>query len=392
MDELIKNVVNDTIKWRRDLHQIPEVGQELPKTSEYVCSQLDSMGIEYRKNVGLPSAIVATLEGTKSGGGKTIALRADMDGLPIAEETNLPFASKNGAMHACGHDAHTAILLGTIKVLNQMKDQFSGKVKFLFQPAEEISAGAQPMIEAGCLEGVDAIIGLHVGNISNSGAAGTAIFSKGSMMACLDRWTLKVNGVGAHGAYPHESHDTIVMAGHIISAIQEIISRELNPVDPGVITVGMVKGGTAYNIIPDCVYMEGTARAVKQDTREYISERIGSIAKNIANAFRGDVEYEYIFGAPPLVNDDEFTDKVIESAKKAIGEENILLMESPVMGGEDFAYYLEKVPGTFIFLSTPLAIDGVFYPHHNSKFAIDEQYFDRAIAIFVQSAIDFLNN
>lgn len=392
MDELIKNVVNDVIKWRRDLHQIPEVGQDLPKTSEYVCSQLDSMGIEYEKNVGLSSAIVATLEGTKSGGGKNIALRADMDGLPIAEETNLPFASKNGAMHACGHDAHTAILLGTIKILNQMKDQFSGKVKFLFQPAEEISAGAQPMIEAGCLNGVDAIIGLHVGNISNSGTVGTAIFSKGSMMACLDRWTLTVNGLGAHGAYPHESHDTIVMTGHIISAIQEIISRELNPVDPGVITIGIVKGGSAYNIIPGSVYMEGTARAVKQNTREYISERLGSVAKNIANAFRGDVEYEYIFGAPPLVNDEEFTEKVMESAMKAIGEDNVVLMESPVMGGEDFAYYLEKVPGTFIFLSNPLPIDGVCYPHHNSKFAIDEQYFDRAIAIFVQSAIDFLNN
>lgn len=391
MKELINGVMDDVIKWRRDLHQIPEIGVDLPQTSEYVCKQLDNMGVSYKRGVGIEHAIVAAIEGTKEGEKKTLALRADMDALPVAEETGLPFASKSGNMHGCGHDAHTAILLGTIKVLNQMRDKFSGRVVFLFQPGEEISAGAEPMVKAGCLEGVDGIIGIHVGNIRSDGVPGAAYFKMGSMMACLDKWFMTITGVGSHGAYPHNSHDPIVMQAHIITAIQEIISRELNPVDPGVVTVGIVDGGSAYNVIPGSVYLEGTARAVNQKTREYISKRIGEIAESVAKAFRGSIDYNYIFGAPPVVNDDEFTTKVIESSKKAIGEENVQLMSSPVMGGEDFAYYLEKVPGTFIFLSNPLEVDGVCYPHHNSKFAIDEQYFDRGIAIFVQSTINFLN-
>lgn len=390
MQELIKNVMNEVISWRRDLHQIPEIGNELPKTSAYVAGQLDKMGVSYTKGVGIEHAIVATIEGTKEGHKKTIALRADMDALPVVEETGLPFASKNGSMHACGHDAHTACLLGTIKVLNQMKDQFSGKIVFLFQPGEEVSTGAEPMVKAGCLDGVDGIIGIHFGNIANEFMPGIAYFKAGSMMACLDKWFMTIHGIGSHGAYPHGSHDPILMQAHIIAALQEIVSRELNPVDPGVVTVGIVKGGSTYNVIPGSVYLEGTARAVKQKTREYISKRIGEIAESVAKAFRGTVDFNYIFGAPPVVNNEEFTLKVMESSRKAIGEENVQMLGNPVMGGEDFAYYLEKVPGTFIFLTNPLAVDGTCYPHHNSKFAIDEQYFDRGIKIFVQSVLDFL--
>ncbi|MGD9569555.1 MAG: M20 family metallopeptidase [Sedimentibacter sp.] len=390
MQELIKNVMDEVVIWRRDLHQIPEIGNDIPKTSAYVAEQLEKMGISYIKGVGIEHAIVATIQGTKEGQGKTLALRADMDALPVVEETGLPFASKNGNMHACGHDAHTASLLGTAKVLNQIKDQFSGKIVLLFQPGEEVSAGAEPMVKAGCLDGVDGIIGIHVGNISSDGVPGNAYFKFGSMMACLDKWNMTINGVGSHGAYPHGSHDPVVMQAHIITAVQEIISRELNPVDPGVVTVGIVKGGSAYNVIPGSVYLEGTARAVNQKTREYISKRIGEIAESVAKAFRGTIDYNYIFGAPPVVNHNEFTQNVIGSAKRAIGEENVQIMDNPVMGGEDFAYYLEKVPGTFIFVSNPLAIDGTCFPHHNSRFALDEQYFDRCIKIFVQSALDFL--
>ena len=390
MNDLINNVMDDIVKWRRDLHQIPEVGIELPMTSEYICKQLDEMGISYKKGVGIEYAIVAYMEGSKKGEGKTLALRADMDALPVLEQTGLPFQATNGNMHACGHDAHMAGLLGAIKVLNQMKDQFSGKLVFLFQPGEEISAGAEPMIKAGCLDGVDGIIGIHVGNISSIGDVGQAYFKKGPMMACLDKWYMTITGIGSHGAYPHDSRDPIVMQAYIITALQEIISRELSPVDPGVITVGIVKGGTGYNIIPGSVYLEGTARAVNEKTREYLSKRIGEVAESIAKAFRGSVEYNYIFGAPPLVNDNKFTEMVMESSKKVLGEKNVELMDNPVMGGEDFAYYLQKVPGTFIFVANPLKIDGVFYPHHNSKFAIDEQYLDISVKIFVQSALDFL--
>jgi amidohydrolase len=388
--KLSQDVSNQVIEWRRFLHQIPEIGQYLPNTSKYVCEQLDKMGIEYKTGVGLESAIVATIHG--KGEGRCIALRADMDALPVKEETGLTFASTNGYMHGCGHDAHTAILLGTIKALNQIKEHFNGKIKFLFQPAEEISAGAAPMIDGGALDGVDAIVGLHVGDISNEVGEGNALLNTGSMMACLDRFTLTVKGIGSHGAYPHLSKDPVVMSAHIITALQEIISRELDPVDPGVLTIGVVRGGSAYNVIPGEVFIEGTARAVNHKTREYIANRIGEVAQSIAKGFRSEVEYEYFHGAPPLVNDEKFTLKVFESAKKAIGEDKVHLIQKPVMGGEDFAFYLEKVPGTFIFLSTPLAIDGVQYPHHNCKFAINEEYFESGVAIFIQSALDFLQS
>lgn len=391
INKLSKDALNQVIEWRRALHQIPEIGINLPKTSAYVCEQLDKLGVSYKKGVGLDSAIVATIKGEK-GNGKTIALRADMDALPVKEETGLEFASKSENMHACGHDGHTSILLGTVKVLNDIKNQFAGKVVFIFQPGEETSEGAYPMIKAGCLENVDAIMGIHIGHISAEGKPGTALFNKGAMMACLDKWTMKIKGIGSHGAYPHNSHDPVVMTGNIISALQTIVSRELDPVDPGVITIGKISGGTTYNVIPGEVELEGTARAVNQETREFIAKRIEEVANLVANASRGEIEYKYKFGAPPLVNDESFTNNVIESAKKVLGEENIQIMSKPVMGGEDFAYYLNEIPGTFVFLSTPLEIDGIYYPHHNAKFAIDEKYFDRGISLFTQSALDFLNN
>jgi amidohydrolase len=386
---LSHDVSNSVINWRRDLHKIPEIGLLLPLTSKYICSQLDIMGIDYESGVGLEHAIVATVRGNCDG--NCIALRADMDGLPIREETGLEYASDNGYMHACGHDAHVAILLGAIKVINQLKHTFSGTVKFLFQPGEEISGGAKPMIEGGALEGVDAIIGMHVGHITDEISSGHALLNAGSMMACLDRFTVDVKGVGAHGAYPQDSRDSIVMACQIVTALQEIISRELDPVEPGVITVGKIHGGSAYNIIPDEVHFEGTARAVNQKTREYIAKRIKEISKSIAEGFRGSAHCEYYYGAPPLVNDEKFTLKVYNSIIKAIGEDCVHLKSRPVMGGEDFSYYLEKIPGTFIFLSTPMQIDGQDYPHHNSKFALGEEYFESGVAIFVQATLDFLN-
>lgn len=340
--KLAKDMLEDVISWRRDLHQIPEVGQYLPKTSDYVAKRLDEMGVTYKRGVGLESAIVASIEGTKEGPGKIIALRADMDALPVKEETGLPFASKNGNMHACGHDAHTAILLGAIKALNSLKDEFSGKIVFLFQPAEEISAGAKPMVDAGCLDGVDAVVGIHVGNISNEVSPGAALFSLGSMMACLDKWTMTINGVGSHGAYPHVSRDPVVIGSHIVLGIQEIISRELNPVDPGVITVGVFNGGSAYNVIPGFANLEGTARAVDQSTREFIAKRIEEVGTSIAKAFRGSIDYKYHFGAPPVVNDEEFTLKAIESAKKVMGEENVKIMQNLLWVGKILLIILKK--------------------------------------------------
>lgn len=390
--ELMKNVEAELINWRRDLHQIPETGVDLPKTVAYVKSVLDSLGVEYVDNVGLESAIVATMKGNQPDTGKVIALRADMDALPVLEDTGLPFASTNGCMHACGHDGHTSIMLATIKVLASLKDEFGGTIKFLFQPGEEISAGAEPMVKAGALKNpdVDQILGLHIGHIGGDVKPGTFSFRQGPMMACLDRFTLKVKGKGAHGAYPHQSKDTIVMASYIVTALQEIISREIEPAEPGVITIGMFNAGTGYNVIPGEVAIEGTARAVTEADREMLKTRIGEVAQGIAQAFRGSVEYEYFKGAPPLVNDKELAQKVYESARELFGEERVSWMSKPVMGGEDFAVYLQEVPGCFIFLENPGLIDGASYPHHNAKFDIDEAYLADGVGLFVQGALDLL--
>jgi len=384
-----KRVEESIINWRRDLHQIPEIGLNLEQTSQYVIKQLEKMGIEYRKNIGV-SGIVGLIKGDKPG--RTIALRADMDALPIKEETGLPFASKNGNMHACGHDAHTAILLGAAKVLNENKDKIKGNVKLIFQPAEEGPGGAKPMIEDGALKEpkVDAIMGLHVGNLTENSKEGSIMISYNNMMACLDRFKLKLIGKGCHGAYPETGVDPIVMAGYFISNVQSIISRELSPTDPAVVTIGKINGGFAYNIIPDSVELEGTVRAVDQKVRENIAKRIEDFAKGISETMRGTYEYEYVFGYPPLVNDKEFTKDFIESAKKIIPEEDIVEMKKPAMGGEDMAYFLNEVPGTFFFMSTPRAVNGEYYPHHNSKFDINEEILWKGAALLIQGAMDYL--
>jgi len=384
-----KRVEESIINWRRDLHQIPEIGLNLEQTSQYVIKQLEEMGIEYRKNIGV-SGIVGLIKGDKPG--RTIALRADMDALPIKEETGLPFASKNGNMHACGHDAHTAILLGAAKVLNENKDKIKGNVKLIFQPAEEGPGGAKPMIEDGALKEpkVDAIMGLHVGNLTENSKEGSIMVSYNNMMACLDRFKLKLIGKGCHGAYPETGVDPIAMAGYFISNVQSIISRELSPTDPAVVTIGKVNGGFAYNIIPDSVELEGTVRAVDQKVRENIAKRIEDFAKGISETMRGTYEYEYVFGYPPLVNDKEFTKDFIESAKKIIPEEDIVEMKKPAMGGEDMAYFLNEAPGTFFFMSTPRAVNGEYYPHHNSKFDINEEILWKGAALLIQGVMDYL--
>lgn len=389
--QLAKEVSQEVIKWRRDLHQIPEVGLQLPQTAKYVADRLEEMGIEYRENVGGISGIVGLIRGGQEG--KTIALRADMDALPVKEETGLDFASTNGNMHACGHDAHTAILLGAAKILSEHKDKLKGNVKLIFQPAEEGPGGAEPMLKDGAFENpkVDAVLGSHVGNIAPGLEKGEIYLNPGNMMACLDDFQITFKGIGSHGAYPHQGVDPVTMTSYGITSIQEILSRELEPTQPAVITVGTIHGGSAYNVIPGEVHVEGTARAVDQDTREYIAKRIGEIAENIAHGFRGKVEYNYHFGYPPLVNDREFTEKFRVSAEKVLPKERVKMMEKPVMGGEDFAYYLGEVQGTFIFISTPKAVDGEHYPHHNSKFDVGEDCLKTGVALFVQGAYDFLN-
>ncbi len=384
------NKSDQIISWRRDLHQIPELGNDLPQTYAYVTKRLDEMGVQYEGGVGVQHGIVAIIEGNRPG--KVIALRADMDALPVVENTGLPFQSTNGNMHACAHDAHTATLLGVIKEFVDMKGDFPGTVKFLFQPAEEISSGAEPMVQAGVLKNpeVDYVLGMHVGNISDEVPSGNFMFSTGPMMACLDRFTMKVIGKGSHGAYPHDSFDTLVASCYIVTALQELVSREISPTEPAVLTIGKLHCGSTYNVIPGEADIEGTARSVNQETREYMVKRIGEIAEGVAASFRCKVEFDYTYGAPPLVNDEATALKAMESAKKVVGEGRVQLAKKPVMGGEDYAYYLLEKPGAFIFFANPLAIEGFNYPHHNAKFAIDDSILRDAVDVFVQSTMDLL--
>ena len=384
----VKKIEPDIINWRRDLHQIPELGLELPNTIKYIKGKLDEMGIEYKTLVN-GNAIVSLIRGGKEG--RTIALRADMDALPIKEETNLPFASTNGCMHACGHDAHASMLLGAAKILNENKANLHGNVKLFFQPGEEYPGGALPMIEEGAMENVDSVLGLHAGAISKDVEKGKIGVSYGPMMASMDRILIKIKGKGAHGAYPELSIDPISTAAEVISALQRVVSREIKAVDPAVLSITRINGGFNQNIIPDNVELEGTVRTVNNETRQLIARRIEEITKGITAAMRADYEVQYDFKYPPLINSEEFTKFFVDSAKKIIAEEDIFEMKYPVMGGEDMAYFLEKAPGTFFFLSNPKEIDGVTYPHHNPKFDIDESLLYRGTALFVQTVFDYLS-
>lgn len=383
-------VEEDIIRWRRDLHRMPELGLELPKTVKYVCDRLDEMGIPYHTLVN-GNAVVALIEGDSKG--KTIGIRADMDALPVKEETGLDFASVNGCMHACGHDGHTAVLLGTAKVLNKFKSELNGNVKLLFQPGEEYPGGAQPMIEEGALENpkVDAVIGLHEGRISEAVTKGKIGVTYGPMMASMDRIFIRIIGKGSHGAYPEDSVDPISTAAEVISALQRVVSREIKAVEPAVLSITRIQGGFNQNVIPGEVELEGTVRTFNNETRQFIAKRIDEITKGITGAMRATYELQYDFKYPPLINNKEFTEFFVRSAQKVIPTEDIVEMEHPVMGGEDMAYFLEKVPGTFFFLSNPGEIEGQTYPHHNPRFDIDEAFLKRGAALFVQTVFDYLN-
>lgn len=365
------------INWRRNLHQIPETEVDTPQTEAYICSQLDELGIPYRKGVG-GHGIVAVLEGKKKG--PVFAIRADMDGLPIREETGLSFASTNGNMHACGHDAHAAMGLGSAYILSQNREALEGTVKFIFQPGEEGCkegpGGAKRMIDDGALEApsVDAIIALHTGSIWKEGIKpGEIAVRYGSAMACMDRFEITIKGKGSHGAYPHGSIDPISIGTQIVTELQTIVSREMDPLEPAVVSICEFHAGRAFNIIPGECRISGTVRALNQDNREFIARRIEEMARTVAEGMRGSIEFRYGWeGPPPVVNDTEITKLFEEVAKEVLGPEKVRQIQKPSMGGEDFAFFLEKVPGTFVFHPGCNEEKGQVYPHHNSKFDIDE--------------------
>lgn len=377
---------------RRDLHQIPELGLNLPETSDYVAAALDKLNIPYVRSK-TDSGIIATIEGGKPG--KTICLRADMDALPITEETGLPFTSKHvGCMHACGHDSHTAMLLGAGKVLWAHRAELAGTVRLLFQTSEEQSRGAEVMIANGGVEGADAVFGTHIGTIIDKTIpSGTFIVTPGCCMAAFDKFHIKVKGTGCHGSTPEKGVDPINIAAHIVLALQAITTREVNATRPLVLTIGKIEGGSQYNIIPNEVVIEGTIRTLEEDLRQYAARRIGEVAQATAQVFGGSVDYEMVWGAPPVINDEAMAALAANSAKAVLGGDMVITqVKAPNMGGEDFAYYLEKVPGAFMFLSSANPEKGTDVAHHNPKFDVDEDVFWEGAAVFVKIVEDFLNS
>lgn len=382
---------DEIVKWRRDLHQIPELGLDLPETSAYVERTLKELGIPVKTGLA-KSGVVGLIAGCEPG--PTFALRADMDALPIQEETGLAFASRHpGRMHACGHDTHTAMLLGAAKLLQAHCAELKGNVKLIFQPAEEGPGGAEPMIRDGVLADppVEAILGMHIGTIFKEVPAGVIGVGYGPLMASLDRFYIKVIGKGGHGAMPETTVDPVAITGTLIGALQQLVSREQKPTHPLVLTIGRIQGGSAYNVIPSFVELEGTVRAIREDERQNIARRMEAVVAGITQGLRASYEFKYDFGYPPLVTDEGVTRHVEETVRELFGPEGVMTLSEPTMGGEDMAFFLERVPGTFIFLGGANPAKGIVRAHHSSTFDVDEAVFWRGSAALVASALTWLD-
>lgn len=377
----IKELTPQLIEWRRDFHRYPEIAYEEHLTSSVIRKFLEGLDIPVK--VYAETGLRAVLEGRPGGG--TVALRADIDALPLKEEGYKEYKSENPeATHACGHDGHMAILMGTARLLSQRKEQFKGKVVFLFQPSEErIPGGAKKMIEEGALEGVDAIFGLHLWQPLPTGTIGIV---KGAMMAQPDAFSITVKGKGGHGSMPHMTVDPILVASHLVVNTQSIVSRNVDPLKPVVVSFGTVKGGTIYNIIPGEVSLTGTVRTFDPSLQSLARRRLKEITEETCKAFGATAEFQYEKGYPPLVNHEAMVDLVLDVAKKTLGEERIKDID-PVMGGEDFAYFLEKVPGAFLFFGIG---DGMEFPHHHPAFDLDEKALPQAALLMTSLALEFL--
>jgi amidohydrolase len=357
------------IEIRREFHRHPELGMSEHRTSKKISELLTKMEIPHRTGIA-NTGIVGIIEGGKPG--KTIGLRADMDALPIREETGLSYASTiPGQMHACGHDAHMAVLLGATRILNSLKTKLAGNIKLFFQPAEETVGGAKPMIEAGCLENpkVEHVLGLHVTPYAE---AGQIIIRPGKTCAASDDLKITIRGRSAHGAYPEEGTDAIVIAAQAITALQTIVSRSLSPLETGVITIGTINGGLKENIIADEVRLGGTIRTLDQETRTSIQKQIQNIISGIASSMGGEGLVEFKTGYPPVINDPQVVKIIENNAIAFLGKENVIFKEHPSMGVEDFAYFGQTVPSVLYYLGCANRNQSIVAPGHSSKFQIDE--------------------
>ena len=377
----IQKISEHIYSYRRDFHQYPELSFQEYRTSETISKHLESFGIEHRTGVGKTGVVGEIVFGD----GPTIALRADMDALPIQEVGDLKYKSKNeGVMHACGHDGHMAILLGAANVLSKNQKLKKGKVRFIFQPAEEGAGGARYMIKDGCLDQVDEIYGLHLWNYQPVGEIGV---KNGPIMAAADMFDIIIKGKGGHGATPQGTVDAIVVASNLITMLQTIVSRNTNPLDNTVVTIGEINGGQNFNVIADEVRLTGTTRAYTENNRNMIKKRMQDIIDGVSKSFGAEIVLKYKEGYPPTVNHEDPTKLVLEASSMVVGKGAGYPYLS--MGGEDFSYYLQKVPGCFFFVgSAPDKNNILSTPHHCSHFDIDE----RSLLIGASVYVNLIDN
>ncbi|MEH7451994.1 M20 family metallopeptidase [Gottfriedia acidiceleris] len=386
LDSLVEQTKEEVIKWRRHFHQYPELSFHEEKTAQYVYDTLQTFG-DLEISRPTKTSVMARLIGSQPG--KVLAIRADMDALPIEEENTFEFASTNpGVMHACGHDGHTAMLLGTAKILTSLKDKIKGEVRFLFQHAEELfPGGAEEMVQAGVMDGVDMVIGAHLWAPMKLGTVGVAY---GPMMAAPDTFYITVEGKGGHAALPHDTIDSIAIASQVVTNLQHIVSRNTDPLDNLVVSVTKFIGGTTHNVIPGSVEICGTVRSFNANLRKSVPELMERVIKGITEAHGAQYKFNYELGYRPVINDDQITKAIEETILEVFDEKTLDLMK-PNMGGEDFSAFQQKAPGTFFYVGAGNKEKDITYPHHHARFTIDEDALEIGVKLFVHATFKLLD-
>ncbi|MBF2352404.1 M20 family metallopeptidase [Listeria welshimeri] len=383
--QTILNKEEEMIAFRRDLHMHPELQWQEFRTTDQVAKELDKLGIPYRRTN--PTGLIADLKGGKPG--KTVALRADMDALPVQElNQDLSYKStENGKMHACGHDSHTSMLLTAAKALVEVKDELAGTVRFIFQPSEENAEGAKEMVAQGAMEGVDHVFGIHIWSQTPSGKISCVV---GSSFASADIIEIDFKGQGGHGAMPHDTIDAAIIASSFVMNLQAIVSRETNPLDPVVVTIGKMEVGTRFNVIAENAHLEGTLRCFNNTTRSKVAKSIEQYAKKTAAIYGGTAEMIYKQGTQPVINDEKSALLVQKTITESFGED-ALYFEPPTTGGEDFSYFQDEASGSFALVGSGNPAKDTEWAHHHGRFNIDESAMKNGAELYAQFAYNYLN-
>ena len=385
--ETVDSVRDAVVAWRRHLHQHPELSFHEERTAQYVADTLAGFGggvLEITRPTA--TSVVARLRGARPG--PVLAIRADMDALPIEERNTHDFVSRNpGVMHACGHDGHTAVLLGAAKVLTWRRQELAGEVRFIFQHAEELfPGGAEELVKAGVLEGVDLVIGAHLWTPE---PVGRVAVKAGPLMAAPDTFHVTITGSGGHAGAPHETVDAIAVAAQVVTNLQHIVSRNVNPIEPAVVSVTQIVGGTTHNVIPGAVKMQGTVRTFDAALRKRIPELMERVIAGVTAAHGARYAFDYETGYRPVINDERATALLRRAVVRALGE-GALVEATPSMGGEDFSAYQQAAPGAFFFVGARCEERGIVHPHHHECFDLDERALDHGTRVFVAAALEML--